>query len=189
MVRINKIHLLILGAFCFGLALRLVLAYFLFGNTDQHNYQIVVEIMERGGNIYAEQAPYPYSPIWANMLFVLNKLASVSHIPFHFAVRGFLSLIDLANALLIGLIAVHQTPQTSKKSSLIYWLNPSVILIVGFHGQFDNLALLPLLIATFLINYKPNSVSSIWIWILGTMSLCIKHITLFRSRVKISSAL
>jgi hypothetical protein len=61
----------------------------------------------------------------------------------------------------------------------LYMLNPVAFLLVGFHGQFENLALLPLLIGLYLFARNPENPPSKWIWILGTMSLLIKHITVF----------
>ncbi len=162
-----------------GLAARLVLAYAFYGNFDQTSYDIVASIMERGGNVYAETTRYNYTPVWAYCLLFLNRVALVTGLPFHFVVRGFLSLVDMVNALMIGLIAAQRDPKDGKQRSLLYLLNPVAILLVGCHGQFETLAMLPLLVATYLYARPGGRSPTAWVWLLGTMALVIKHITIF----------
>lgn len=122
-------------AFLIGLALRLALACFTPGNYDMRSYEIVASIMQRGGNVYAATPRYNYSPLWA---YILRSLSYIG--PVHITARVFLSLVDMGNALLIrrmwGLTA-----------GTCYALNPAVIVLVGYGGQFETLACLPLLIA------------------------------------------
>lgn len=168
--------LIIICAFI-GIGLRLVLAFFFYGNFDQSSYELVVGIMRRGGNIYAETRRYNYSPVWAYVLLSLSTLSDTLNLPFHFVVRTFLSLADTLNGVLIGLISAKVTGRSFSKGALIYLLNPVAILIVGYHGQFDTLAVLPLLCAAYLALEPKHA----WwpIWLLGTISLLIKHITIF----------
>ncbi len=86
--------------------------------------------MECGGNVYAETTRYNYTPVWAYCLLFLNRVALVTGLPFHFVVRGFLSLVDMVNALMIGLIAAQRDPKDGKQRSLLYLLNPAAILLV-----------------------------------------------------------
>ena len=58
-------------------------------------------------------------------------------------------------------------------------MNPVAILLTGYHGQFENLALLPLLIGAYLYVRKPDSPPVPVIWLLGTLALLIKHNTVF----------
>lgn len=137
-----------------------VIAYY--GNFDQESYEIVIDIMRRGGNVYAETARYNYSPIWS---WILLGLSYVS-LPLHISVRGFLTLVDLVNAILLARLTKFD------KRYLLYWLNPAAILIVGFHGQFETLSLLPLLAALCLSKSAKSE------WLFATASLIVKHITL-----------
>jgi hypothetical protein len=58
----------------------------------------------------------------------------------------------------------------------LFLMNPVSILITGYHGQFENLAVLPLLIAVYALQKKKAS----WlIFLLGSISILIKHITIF----------
>jgi hypothetical protein len=153
-----------------GLASRLYLAYAYPGNFDQEMYEVDAQIMRAGGNIYAEQPHYNYSPVWAYCLLFLSRLADASHLSLHFVVRGFLSLVDGINALLIWRLA-------SRRAALVYWLNPVAILIVGYHGQFETFAMVPLLLAT--LRARASKLSAGQLIALGAASLLIKHITVF----------
>lgn len=165
--------------FLIGLLARLLLAARYYGNFDQESYEIVANIMQSGGNVYAETTRYNYSPFWSYLLLFLKNISSNSSLPFHFFVRSFLTIFDLILAILVG-YAAHQNQKGSfSKAFLVYWLNPVVILIIGYHGQFDILALIPLMIAVILTKRENHKTPILWILILGTLSLIIKHITLF----------
>ncbi|MEO8285124.1 MAG: hypothetical protein ABI670_01660 [Chloroflexota bacterium] len=76
-----------------GLILRMLLAAQPMFNFDIESYTIVAGIMRHGGNVYVETDRYNYSPIWFNVLNILSYLP----IAFPFAVRGFLSIVDMFN--------------------------------------------------------------------------------------------
>jgi hypothetical protein len=162
-----------------GVGLRLFLAYAFRGNFDQLSYEIVAEIMKRGGNVYAETYRYNYSPVWAHVLSFFNQIAGLSHLQFHFVIRSFLTIIDILIGLFVGLIYARLGFGDARIGFSLYLLNPVAILLVGFHGQFENLAMLPLLIATYIYSRQPTTPPWKWIWLLGTLSLLIKHITVF----------
>ena len=163
-----------------GVGIRLYLAFYYYGNYDQNSYEIVVDIMRRGGNVYSETSRYNYSPVWSYCLFYLNELAIFTQFKFHFVLRSFLTLIDVFNALLIGLISVKIGTKLNKTVGYaVYLLNPVAILIVGLHGQFETLAMLPLLLATYLYVRRSKPLPQMWIWLLGTLALLIKHNTIF----------
>lgn len=165
--------------FVTGLLVRLLLAAHYYGNYDQESYEIVANIMQNGGNVYAETIRYNYSPFWSYLLLFLKNLSDYSSLAFHFVIRSFLTICDLILAILVG-YAAHQNQKGSfSKAFLVYWLNPVAILIIGYHGQFDILALIPLMIAVILTKRENHKTPILWILILGTLSLIIKHITLF----------
>jgi len=84
----------------------------------------------------------------------------------------------VGNALLIGDIARRAWGAPRGLATLAYALNPVAILVVGFHGQFDNLAALPLLAALRLaLSAPPLPLATIWA--LGTAALCVKHLNVF----------
>lgn len=162
-----------------GLVIRLFLAYFFFGNFDQESYEIVADYTLRGMNVYAMTDRYNYSPLWSYVLAGLDYIALEIHLPFHFILRSFLTAIDLLDAFLIALIADRNKSGTFWFGFFAYWLNPVSILIIGFHGQFDNLSMLPLLVAVFIASDRQKKPALSWIWILGTLSILIKQISLF----------
>jgi hypothetical protein len=167
-------------AILLGLGARLFLAYHFRGNYDQFSYEIVVNILERGENVYSETSRYNYTLLWAFVPYWLKITSDIINLPFHFVIRGFLSSIDLIDSIFIGLIARRAASGRSTIAfSSIYLLNPVAILIVGIHGQFDNLAMLPLLAATYLGQRQQNRSGAMTIWFLGTLSLLIKQTALF----------
>lgn len=179
MVRHHSLPLVLMLVAVVGLGLRLFLAATFYGNFDQQSYEIVAEIMRHGDNLYAETTRYNYAPPWAVVLLGLSFVADGTHLPFHLIVRSFLSLIDGGNALLVGLIAARRG-YAGTRSAIAYWLNPIPILIVGFQGQFDTLALLPVLAAVWLVIRTPHR-PPVWrIWLLCTGALLIKHLIVFQ---------
>ena len=169
---------LVLAGLVAGTALRLLLAGGLDGNYDQASWEIVARIVASGGNVYAETTRYNYGPAWSLILLALWKLHAVTGLSFHLCVRGFLSLADVGNALLVGDIARRAFSTPRGWATLAYALNPVAILVVGFHGQFDNLAALPLL-AALRLALAPPSLPLGAIWALGTAALCVKHLNVF----------
>lgn len=170
---------LVITAFLLGLTIRLSLAYFFPGNFDQESYEIVARIMHQGKSVYAETSRYNYTPLWSHFLSAFYSIAKATSLPIHFVVRAFLSLVDLFNALLIGLIGKRNDSDSFIYAFSAYWLNPVAILIVGYHGQFDTFAMLPLLLAVYLSEGRNHKLPFAWIWLLGTFSIIIKHITVF----------
>jgi hypothetical protein len=178
--RLASPSVVLLGAgILVGLSLRLWLAWGPYGNYDQISYRIVSEIVARGGNVYAETYRYNYGPIWFLLLAVFRGAAAATGLPFHFVVRSFLTLADAGNALLIGLLAREAGVRSAGAGALVYALSPVAILVVGFHGQFDNLAALPLLLAALLTLRARGAPRLAPVWALATLALCIKHLCVF----------
>lgn len=162
-----------------GLGLRSWLAWGPYGNYDQTSWGLVAEIAARGGNVYAETSRYNYGPAWFLLLELFRGAAAATGWPLHFVVRGFLTLADAGNAILIGLLAREVGARSAGAGALVYALSPVAILVVGYHGQFDNLAALPLLAATLLTLRARGAPRLAPVWALATLALCIKHLCLF----------
>jgi hypothetical protein len=135
-----------------ALALRLILAFTTQGNYDMRSYEVVKGIAARGGNVYAETHRYNYSPVWFG---VLNALPD----PIHVSARVLVSVADVANGIIIGAIA-------GAKARTFYLFNPLSILLVGYGGQFEALAVTPLLLA---LRFPAL------LWPLATVAIVIKH--------------
>lgn len=146
--RPRRLDLALALAIGLGLGLRLFLAVSFRGNYDETSYEIVSGIVRRSGNVYAETARYNYAPPWAPVLGLAGGAADRLGIVLHTVIRGFLSLVDVWNAGLIGLIVASQAgKRRGQLAAVSYLLNPVAILIVGYHGQFETLAAVPLFAA------------------------------------------
>lgn len=168
----------VVGATCIGVALRLALAFTDAGNFDQRSYEIVAEIMRRGGNVYQETHRYNYSPFWAYCVLLFARIGEATSLPLHIIVRIWLTGVDVMIAACVGLISGAMTLMRQSHAYALYMLNPVPILIVGYHGQFENLAMLPLLLAIYLAISK--RASSPWLIIgLSALAVIIKHNVLF----------
>lgn len=163
-----------------GTAIRLYLAFCFYGNYDMESYDIVSDLVLHGQNVYNETARYNYSPIWFTILGILKVISSGQ--PFHFAVRTFLTCIDLFT--LLVLVSIARLQKISYEGlitvALLFYLNPVSYLISGYHGQFDNLALLFILIGIYLIltNRNKSLILILTSWLAFSTGLIIKHIVL-----------
>lgn len=106
-------------------------------NFDFDSYRIVVEIMSRGGNVYAETERYNYGPVWFLLLDAMERIAQALRQPelFRYLLVSLLTLADL------GIFAILYR-KFSPRVAYLFLLNPISIIITGFHNQFDNLAVL-----------------------------------------------
>ncbi|MCG3140316.1 MAG: hypothetical protein HDKAJFGB_01362 [Anaerolineae bacterium] len=117
-------------------------------NFDVDSYLIVADIIERGGNVYAETMRYNYGPVWFHILSAIGKAASFfptnQEIAFRYILAGLLSLVD------VGIFFVLWK-KASAAAAYLFFLNPISILITGYHSQFDNLAILVGLFAVIIL--------------------------------------
>ncbi len=157
-----------------GLGARLFFAYHTTCNHDIVSWYIDKDILEQGKNVFAVTDRYNYSPFWLLILKFLIKIGRlVPQLPFMFLVRSFLTLVDL-----ITLVVVIQLARvigfSSKKAAALFFLNPIAIIITGYHGQFDNIPVLCLLLAIyFFLRHGQKMVS--WGWFLVTLGIIVKH--------------
>lgn len=170
--------IIVAGATGLGVALRLALTYAHPGNYDQRSYEIVAGIMRRGGNVYQETHRYNYSPFWAYCLLLFSLLGDAVSLPLHIIVRTCLTGVDVLVAACIALISGAVPLMRRSHAYALYMLNPVPILIVGYHGQFENLAMLPLLVAVYLLVSR-RTPSPLLIVGLLAMAVIIKHNVVF----------
>lgn len=143
-------------------------------NFDISSYRIVADIMANDGNVYLETQRYNYGPIWFHILAFLDILPfpiSDPLLSLRWKVTAFLTIIDIA-------IASCLYRWYGGKVASLFFLNPIVIIITGYHSQFDNLAILMALISIKLIDKAECTISyrSISGLLLLGLSLSIKHI-------------
>lgn len=154
-----------------GTALRLVMP--LRGhNFDMDSWRIIADIMNQGGNVYFETYRYKYGPIWFHILHALDALLppSLQTVQaLHYKIAFFLTLVDVGIALILfrslGLLV-----------ATLFFLNPISIIITGYHGQFDNVAVLLGLLAVLFLKDLANPKKCIAALILLGLSLSVKHI-------------
>lgn len=160
----------ILGVIFAGIVIRYLVT--LFGhNFDMESYEIVGKIVTEGKNVYLETNRYNYGPIWSwiiGMFYNLGKLTTDPFLFLRYAVTTILTLTDLAITVIIG-------RKYGLRYALPFFINPISIIISGFHGQFDNIAILTALLSTIFISSGIKAKKGIGIFILG-ISLSIKHI-------------
>lgn len=169
---------LLAAAVVVGVASRLYLATAYHGNFDEDSYEIVAAIMRHGGIVYAETDRYNYSPVWADVIAALDGLGDALRLELHTMVRSFLTFVDVGVAILVGMIAARTGSASFAIASASYLLNPVAILLVGYHGQFENLAALPLLAAAWAALQHPDRRTAP-IWLLASAALVIKQLMLF----------
>jgi hypothetical protein len=107
-------------------------------NYDIESYRIVADILAAGGNVYRGTERYNYGPVWFNILGLLDALPAAHADPtlaLRWKVSGLLTLVDLAIALVLR-------RNFGALAAVLFMLNPVSIIITGYHGQFDNLAIL-----------------------------------------------
>lgn len=165
------IYLVILA----GLVFRFYFATFQ-SNYDFESYKIVISLLEKGKNVYAETNRYNYGPIWFGILWILNNLASLFNnydLALRFLVCFVLSSADLG----VFLILLKKYDLTT---AAVFFLNPLSIFVTGFHQQFDTLAIFFGLLGIFLYSSrnKKESKKYLGLFLVG-ISLIAKHLLIF----------
>ncbi len=166
------------------LAARLVLAVGFRGNYDSESFRIVADAVLSGQNVYASTERYNYSPVWAFVVAGIWKLTRPDFARFVLLLGLLATAADLAGAALVKRIALRlgRSPGQARYAALLFFANPVAALAAGAHGQFDGLALLPLLGAILVAlgrdgladRQRRGRVSA-----LLAASLLVKHVTAF----------
>lgn len=154
-----------------GLTARLLVAAF-GHNYDFNSYLIVLNILDRGQNVYSGTSRYNYGPVWFNIIGIIYDLVSENQGAFRFALTVFLSFVD------VGIFSIVWK-RFGRVAASLFFLNPISVIITSYHNQFDNLAVLLGMISVELfadefdkpLNWRKLSGSLI----LG-LSLAVKHI-------------
>lgn len=143
-------------------------------NFDFESWEIVAQIFNSGGNVYAETPRYNYGPPWFHTLGLLQSLPQIwpfenPTTQFRYAVVGFLTIIDL-------LIFRFLTVNHGLKFGALFFLNPIGIIISGYHNQMDTMAILCGLYSMKIYENKSYPTYK-YIGLIGIgFSLSIKHI-------------
>jgi hypothetical protein len=190
---VSRIKLAIMVALVIlaGTAIRLILAMAIYGNYDMQSYEIVIDIARKGGNVYAETHRYNYSPVWFMVLLALKRIQLVlPGVPFHFVVRSFLCGIDLLTLGVLLLIAnIRKLPAV--KTAIFFYLSPVSFLATGYHGQFENFAMLMVLIGIFMyLQFTSRPVLKVTLlWLFATAGMIVKHNTFYELIICLHSSI
>ena len=166
-------NICILGIVFLGIFLRfLMISYG--HNYDFESYQAVGEIAGKLHNVYANTSRYNYAPLFfiiQGICFRLSRYITVDQaLTYRFMLVGILVLTDL-------LIALFLYTEYSVKAALLFLFNPISIFITGFHNQFDNMALLSILLSSLFYNTDEKINKKDFGFVaLFSISLCLKHI-------------
>lgn len=146
-------------------------------NYDFVSFWIVGEITSNHLNVYAETARYNYGPIWFCILSIFRQVADffpgLEVVVFRSMLVLFLTLVDIG----IFLIVKHKKGWIA---GILYFLNPIVMIITGFHNQFDNLAVLIFLLSCEFIDHESRISKKYLVGLLlAGLSLATKHVFAF----------
>ncbi|MGA2041077.1 MAG: hypothetical protein ABSH42_17500 [Bryobacteraceae bacterium] len=156
-----------------SIALKLILAA-QGHNYDLVSYGIVASLVRAGQNVYAHTTRYNYAPLWACFLAGLQQISD--RLPFggpekfHLTIAGFLAVTDVTLAALLA-------TAYSYGAGLFFLCSPVIVLLTGYHTQFDGLALLFGLVSWLLIRRGTVTPPRIALaGLLGGISLGLKHV-------------
>lgn len=160
-----------------GLAARLILASIVH-RSDVDGFVIDAKIFEEGKNIYLYQKYYNYSPIFFYILGLLGKLQQlIGLFPLRIIILWFLSFFDIITCLiLIGLAG--QRKINPLPVVVLFFLSPVSMIVTGYHGQFDNIAIMFLLLGIYLYGMKmkiSRNIKTFLLWLILTIGLTMKH--------------
>jgi hypothetical protein len=174
----HGLPLLAAGAFA-ALVIRAAVLARVHPNFDTTAWQIVVDILRRGGDLYRETERYNYSPLWAGVLYGLAGLADALGVSFVRTVAVFLTLVDVGTAAVIWRIGVARgrTPVAAGWLALLFFANPVSVLVSSQQVMFDGLSILFLLLALWAAERKSSSPTATVGFL--SLSLLAKHITWF----------
>ncbi len=173
----SKTVLIVAMVILAGTAIRLILAASIYGNYDMQSAEIYANIAMKGGNVYAETDRYNLTPVKFWTIHALKQIQlGMPGVPFHFVVRSFLSCIDLLTLGILLLIAgVRKLPVA--RTAIFFYLCPITFLITGYHGQWENVAILMVLTGIYMyLRLATKLVLRIaLLWLFATAGMIIKH--------------
>jgi hypothetical protein len=151
-----------------GLSARLWLAWNFHGTFDVSSWERIFEFWRTGASPYDAARLYSYSPVWFWILSATSRVFSGS-VPAHFAVKLPLIAADVVLFFLIRRLACKGKAKLLAPAA--FFLNPVSLLNTGFHGQFDNIAYVFVLLACVLSPKASSGLSYFF-------SAAVKHSTL-----------
>jgi hypothetical protein len=126
---------------------------------DIESFRRVAETLLKGGTVYDSPlvaGRHPYLPFQLYLIWAAGYVSTVSKLPFVFVVKLLPIFADAALAALIFKVALNssRTLASAFSLSLLYALNPVVVLVSAYHGQFDGETVLLLALAWYFWHFS-----------------------------------
>ena len=167
------------AGFAAALLIRALSLVWLRDHNNLLSWRIVVDVLERGANLYADtHHRYNYSPLWAGVLWLLSGTRRIG-VTLDQAVALFLLAVDVATAALLGRIVWDRTASRPRAlaSALLFFANPVSAIVSGQLGAFDNFAFFFVLLAVGFAGRRPASRGGAVAAL--SLSLLVKHVAFF----------
>jgi hypothetical protein len=187
----SKIAVIVALVIVAGTLIRLIFAGVMYGNFDMQSYDMVTNIYITGHNVYATTDRYNYSPVWLWVLYALKQVKfSILHVPFNIVVKLFLCCVDLLTVgVLLSIARIQKLPVVG--TAIFFYLNPISYLVTGYHGQFENFAMLMVLIGIFMyLRFSARPVlGTTLLWLFATAGMIVKHNTFYELIICLQSSI
>lgn len=143
-------------------------------NYDFESYCIVGNLVSKGGNVYALTPRYNYGFLFSIIQGLFYKLSTLFSwnpiLTFRVMIVSLLTITDMG-------ISFWIWRRYSIVKAFLFFLNPISIIITGYHNQFDNIAVLLMLLSVNYFNADERiSCNDIKAILLMSLSLITKHI-------------
>lgn len=133
---------------------------------DVESYSIVGGLVLNGRDVYTSaeaESRYPYLPLQMYWSALSHKLVEVNQISYHKVVKIEPVLADVAIALVLFASLLRASSlKTAFAGGLLYAVNPIPVFVAAYHGQFDAMAILPVLLSLYSLGAH-NWLSGIWL--------------------------
>lgn len=172
-MKVNRNLILLSFAVFVGVGLRMWIMS-LGSGFDFESYCIVGQLVNEGKNVYAGTTRYNYGPLFFLIQGLCYMLAKILATDMLLTYRVLLVLVfTLADLGIMYYIVCRK----SIGLGILYFLNPASIIITGYHNQFDNIAILLILLSTFFYNKEARiTKKDIWFVLFVALSLTMKHV-------------
>lgn len=145
-------------------------------NYDFQSYLIVGELLHNGLDVYANTQRYNYGPlfmVFQGLFYEVSTHVLDMGTMYRVLIVAFLTSAD------VGIMA-WLDKHYGKKVALLFFLNPVSIIITGYHNQFDNVAILLMLLAINFYNEEEKiGIKDMAFVFLMALSLTMKHVFAF----------
>ena len=110
--------------------------------------------------------------------------------PFHFVVRSFLCCVDLLTlGVLLFIANIRKLPPV--RTAIFFYLSPVSFLVTGYHGQFENFAMLMVLIGILMyLGFTARPVlRTALLWLFATAGMIVKHNVFYELIICLNSSI